>query len=458
MLDTTIILLKDQYRSFHAKLKGSPILYFFFGLMIIFSLAMFAVLTITIIENHFWLTVSDVFFFAFFVFLMKSAADTHRLFIIAPQVSYALSTPTSHRRILANFLLAILLVNLGIWFAFSGLYLWFMAVYHYPFWYPVEYATFSLGVVTAQLLGFTLAIHYFSPHQSRLIPSFVLLALYGFVRDPLVVVLTVPVVALLSVWALSHGASSYRYVKRKKRSADTSNARMRGILPSLFYREVTTLWRDRLFSSFVSMSIFTAFGTGFLYLHGTEFLLPPALQRMMGSFLPTLFIFLGVYVVVLYTAVFPALNIFLTEERTLWILQTMPVTADQVVLGKSSALVLCFLTALPYLAFIPIFIGLDRVLFLAWFLAFSYLTSVMVALPFGVKYVGKKSDILLLYSLSLILFVSLSLVATWVNLLSTGPVVVFVSILVFLLLLVAVGVFVSLKLSGRLLRSSTRLA
>jgi hypothetical protein len=458
MLDTTQLILKDLSRGFRDKLRDSPFLYLFFSLMIVFSLAMFAVLTITILTTHLWVTEADVFFFVFFAFLMKAGADAHKLYIVAPQMSYSLSTPASHRRTLSNILAVILLINLGIWFVFSLLFLGFMALYHVPLWYPVEYLMFSLGVLTATILGFTIALHFFSPHPFRLLPSLVLMLSYSLVQTPMFVALTLPAAVMQGAWVLSHGTLSYRYVKRKKRTADAQYAKLRGVLPSLFYREVTTLWRERLFGSFVSMSVMTAIGTGFLYLHGADLFLPPALHRMMGAFLPSLFAFLGVYVVVLYTAVFPALNLFLTEEKTLWILQTVPVTAEQVVLGKTSALALCFLTAIPYLAFIPVFISIDQLPFLAWFLTFSFLISVMVAVPFGVKYVGKKSDILLLYSLSLILFVVLSLVASWMNMLYTARDGHIVLLLVFMLLFSVCGVFLSMKISTRLLRTSSRLS
>jgi hypothetical protein len=458
MFETTKIILLDLYRGFRDKLHHAPFLYLFFTLMLIFSLAMFALLTITILSTRLHLTPSDLFFFLFFAFMMKAGADIHRHYITAPQVSYALSTPTSHRKTIAGILTADILINLGIWFTFSALFLVFLQLYNHPLWYPVEYALFSCGILAASILGAVIALHFFSPYQYRLAPTFILLAAYGVIQDPVFVTLTVPLILLQAWWALSHGTDSYQYVKRKARTPEASNAKVRGILASLFYREVTVLWRERLFTSFVFMSTVTALGTGFLYLHGTELLLPPALQKVMGDFLPSLFMFLGVYVVVLYTAVFPALNIFLTEDKTLWILQSMPVTANQVVLGKTSALGLCFITAIPYLAFIPVFVGTTNLPFLIWFLVFSYLFSIMVAVPFGVKYVGKKSDILLLYSLSLILFVVLSLVATWLNILLAergGDIILLLSLL---LMLVGCGLFLSYKLSVWMLRSSSRLS
>lgn len=224
-----------------------------------------------------------------------------------------------------------------------------------------------------------------------------------------------------------------------------------GILQALFIREVTGIWRERLYFSFVSMSITTALGTGYLFLHGTDLFIPESIQKYIGGFLPSLFVFIGCYIVVMYAAVFPALNLFLTEEKTMWILRNLPIKNETIVYGKTLALSLCFLTTLPFLAFIPIFLGVDDLLFLVWFLGFSFLAAVIIAIPLGVKYVGKKSDILLLYSVAMVLFVLLSVVGAGMNLLRSITTISIIPLCVLLLLLELSLLFLSLKLSARLL-------
>jgi ABC-2 family transporter protein len=164
-----------------------------------------------------------------------------------------------------------------------------------------------------------------------------------------------------------------------------------------------------------------------------------------------LFVFLGCYIVIMYTAVFPALNLFLTEEKTIWILRNLPLKNETIIYGKTLTLSLSFVTTLPFLAFIPIFLGLDDLLFLLWFLGFSFLAAIIIAIPLGVKYVGKKSDILLLYSIAIILFVLLSIVGAGVNLLRNATTLSILPLCLLLLLLELTMLFLSLKLSIRLL-------
>jgi hypothetical protein len=202
------------------------------------------------------------------------------------------------------------------------------------------------------------------------------------------------------------------------------------------------------------MSIFTALGTGYLFVYGTDLFIPESIQRYLSGFLPSLFVFLGCYVVVMYAAVFPALNLFLTEEKTMWILRNLPVSNQTIVFGKALALSLCFLTTLPYLAFIPIFFGVTDLLFLFWFLGFSFLAAIIIALPLGVKYVGKKSDILLLYSVAMILFVLLSVVGAGMNLLRSNTSLSILPLCVLLICLELTMLFLSLKLSTYLLSLS----
>ncbi len=260
-----------------------------------------------------------------------------------------------------------------------------------------------------------------------------------------------PLAILHCCWSLSHPLESYRFVKRKERTKERAQVHLRGSLITLFYREVTVIWRERLYFSFISMSITTALGTGYLYLYGTDLFIPESIQKLVSGFLPTLFVFLGCYIVIMYAAVFPALNLFLTEEKTMWILRNLPIKNETIIYGKTLALSLSFLATLPFLAFVPIFLGIDDILFLLWFLGFSFLAAIIIAIPLGVKYVGKKSDILLLYSVAMILFVLLSIVGAGMNLLRSGATISILPLCVLLLLLELSALFLSLKLSARLL-------
>jgi hypothetical protein len=412
---------------------------------------MFAFLTFFLLHTKTTFNFMDVFYAVFFLLLMKSATDMHTHFITAPQVSYALSTHTTHRKTVGEIVLTVFFMNIGLWFSFSLLYILVLTALQVPLNYPFEYLLFSINIMIAILLGCSLSLHFFSLRQYRMIPTLVLLGFFWFSQSLLFVACMLPLAILHCVWSLSHPLDSYRFVKRKERTKERAQIHTRTVLQTLFYREVTVIWRERLYFSFISMSITTALGTGYLFLYGTELFIPESIQKLVSGFLPSLFVFLGCYIVIMYAAVFPALNLFLSEEKTMWILRNLPVKNETIVYGKTLALSLSFLSTLPFLAFIPIFLGVDDLLFLLWFLGFSFLAAIIIAVPLGVKYVGKKSDILLLYSVAMILFVLLSFVGAGVNILRSATTQSILPLCLLLLLLELTILFLALKLSARLL-------
>ena len=453
-METSRLLLKEITRTLRRKIKASPILYLFFSAMLFFSIVMFAFLTFFLLHTKTTFNFMDVFYTVFFLLLMKSASDMHTQFISAPQASYALSTHVPQKKTVGQIVFTIVLINMSLWFSFSLLYLVVLSMLRTPINYPLEYLFFSISVLIGILLGCTLSLHFFSSKQYRMIPTLLLLGFFWFSQSMMFIACMLPLALLQCLWSLSHPLDSYRFVKRKIRTSERNQVRQRGVLQALFIREVTGIWRDRLYFSFVSMSIFTALGTGYLFLYGTDLFIPESIQKYLTGFLPSLFVFLGCYIVVMYAAVFPALNLFLTEEKTMWILRNLPVSNQTIVYGKTLALSLCFLTTLPFLAFIPIFLGITDLLFLFWFLVFSFLAAVIIALPLGVKYVGKKSDILLLYSVAMILFALLSGVGAGMNLLRSNSTISILPLCVLLICLELTLLFLSLKLSTHLLSLS----
>ena len=177
---------------------------------------------------------------------------------------------------------------------------------------------------------------------------------------------------------------------------------------------------------------------------------PESLQEFAGEFLPDMFVFLGLYVVVIQTSVFPALNLFLNEEKTMWILRNVPISNKIIVYGKVVSLSLCYITAIPFLAYVSIFIGLDNIGFLAWLLTFSFIAGIIVSVPLGAKYVGKKSDILLLYAVAMILFVIVS-AAGGIGMMMNKYVNYSFALFAAALMIEIVILFVSLKLSSYLI-------
>lgn len=119
MFETSRLLLTEIIRNLRRKMVVSPILYFFFTAMIFFSVVMFGFLAFFLLHTNTTFNFLDIFYVVFLLLMMKSASDLHTYYIAAPQVGYALATSTSHKKTVGNIILAILGVNLFLWFSFS---------------------------------------------------------------------------------------------------------------------------------------------------------------------------------------------------------------------------------------------------------------------------------------------------------------------------------------------------
>lgn len=247
MLNTSRILLIETSRNLIKKVKESPILYLFFSSMLFFSIVMFAFLTFFLLHTKTTVNFIDVFYMVFFLFLLKSAADLHTYYITAPQMSYPLSINISQRKTVGEIVIAIVFINMGLWFAFSALYLVCLSLLNVRVGYPVEYLLFSINLLISIVLGCTVSLHFFSSKKYRLLPTLLLLLFIWYTQSLLFITLMLPVAFLHIWWALHHPLDSYRFVKRKERTKERRQAQMRGILSTLFYRETTVVWRERLY-------------------------------------------------------------------------------------------------------------------------------------------------------------------------------------------------------------------
>jgi hypothetical protein len=200
-------------------------------------------------------------------------------------------------------------------------------------------------------------------------------------------------------------------VNRKDRQKENKQAKMRTMRSAIFFKETTVLWRDRLLSSFVVTSVATGGFIGYLAVFGKDLFIPESLRIQAEQFLPSVYVSLGIYIVIIFTAVFPAINMFLIEEQTMWVMRHLPISEKTFVTGKVYALVLPFVCSIPFLAYYIAFAGTRFLVFSIWFLVFSYLAGVIISLPFGAKYVGKKSDVLVLYCVALLVFGVVSVAA-----------------------------------------------
>ncbi|HEY0087980.1 MAG TPA: hypothetical protein VGB37_04005, partial [Candidatus Lokiarchaeia archaeon] len=192
MFETTKIVLKDNSRSLFKKIKDAPILYLMLIGMILFSIFIFsfAAFFLINIETNLDISLEDVFFTIFFIFLLKTVADFYNNFTKSQLVTYSLSTQVSQQKTAFEIFFAVLLTELVIWFSFSFMFLFSLSAFGININYTFEYILFTLAVITASCIGCAISINFFSPKKYRLLPMLILLGFYFFSGNPIFVVLT----------------------------------------------------------------------------------------------------------------------------------------------------------------------------------------------------------------------------------------------------------------------------
>jgi hypothetical protein len=417
--------------------------------MMLGSIFLFAFVSFFLTFSEFEISIHELFLGIFSIFTIKSIVDFYNNFVKSESISYPLSTDVSQIKTVFEIFLSVLIIELIIWFSLSILYMLSISIFGINFWYPVEYLLFSIGIIASVFLGVTISIHFFSSKRYRLLPTGIILLIFYYTQNYLFIIFISPLIVIHFIWAIRHSLSSYLYVDRKERIKGRYETKLRRKISAIANKEISILYRDRLLFSFIFTAVTTGIVTGYLYINGTELFIPEALREAVAGVLPSSFVLLGVYIMVIYTAVFPSLVLFLNEEKTIWILRNMPIKNDTLVIGKATTLLICFITTLPFIAYISYFIGLDNILYLFWFLIFSYIAGVIIAFPLGVKYVGKKSDVLLLYAVAMILLfvvASGSIFGKFIGKNFELPIFLY-----FLIILIEIFVlYISLKLSSRI--------
>jgi len=396
MLETYNLLLTDIVRNFKRNMKSSPILYFIFSIMILFSIAMLAMLTMFFIENDISINLSDVFFVIFFMFMIKSSVDF--------PIIYLLSSPTSNLKLLSEIFLLIFWIQLGIWVFFSSIYHFFIHNLGISLAYPVLYFQFFLGVVLSIILGAIIPIHVFSKKKYRIIPIGVLLTILWFWNDLISIILITIFSIFYLIISLNFALDSFQYVHRKKRKKESVNKWIVGIKKTIFLKEIIVLWRDKLLFSILFTSVFLGFFSGYFAVFGDSAFLPESLKLIISLFSKEIYAFFGIYIMTIYASVFISLNLFLNEENTIWIIRNLPISEK-----------LPFFCSIPFIAYFSAFTQGESLFYLIWFFIFSFLVGIIISFPIGAKYIGKKSDIMLLYSVSMIILFILGISYSFTN-------------------------------------------
>ena len=415
MLETYNLILTDIIRNLKRNIKNSPILYFLFFIMMLFSIAMMAMLTKYFIKNDISINLSDVFFVIFFMFLIKTSVDFYRYYINSKPFVYVLSLPVSNLKSLFEIFLLIFFIQLGLWIFFSSIYQIFIYNIGINLSYPLIYLQFLIGVILSIILGTIIPIHIYNKKKYRIIPVVVFLVCLWFWNDILSIIIITILSFLYLIISLNYSFESYLFVHRKKRKQESYNNFKSGIKKAIFLKESIILWRDKLLISILFTSVFIGFFSGYFAVFGDSDFLPESLRLIVSLFSKEIYAFFGIYIMTIYSSVFISLNLFLNEENTLWIIRNMPISEKTIIYGKSLSLLLPFLCSIPFIAYFSAFTMGESIFYLIWFFVFSYLAGVIISFPLGAKYIGKKSDIMLLYSVSMIILFILGISYSFTN-------------------------------------------
>jgi len=406
MLETYNILLIDVIRNLKKNIKNSQFLYFLFIIMILFSILMIAMLTLYFIENDISVNLNDVFFVIFFMFLIKSSVDFYRYYISSKSFVYILSLPYSNLKLLLEIFLLIFCIQLGLWIFFSSIYNILIYYLGISLAFPELYLKFLFGVILSIILGIIIPIYIFNKQKYGIIPVLILLIILWFSNDLISLIIINFFSFVYLIISLNYAFNSYQYVHRKKRKQVSYYNWRSGFKKAIFLKETIVLWRDKLLFSILLTSVFIGFFSGYFAVFGDSDFLPESLKVIVTLFSKEIYAFFGIYIMTIYASVFISLNMFLNEQDTIWIIRNMPVSEKTIIYGKSLSLLLPFLCSIPFIAFFSAFTQGESLLFLIWFFIFSYFAGLIISFPLGAKFLGKKSDIMLLYSVSmLILFI-----------------------------------------------------
>ena len=406
MLETYNVLLIDVIRNLKKNIKNSQFLYFLFIIMILFSILMIAMLTLYFIENDISVNLNDVFFVIFFMFLIKSSVDFYRYYISSKSFVYILSLPYSNLKLLLEIFLLIFCIQLGLWIFFSSIYNILIYYLGISLAFPELYLKFLFGVILSIILGIIIPIYIFNKRKYGIIPVLILLIILWFSNDLISLIIITFFSFVYLIISLNYAFNSYQYVHRKKRKQVSYYNWRSGFKKAIFLKETIVLWRDKLLFSILLTSVFIGFFSGYFAVFGDSDFLPESLKVIVTLFSKEIYAFFGIYIMTIYASVFISLNMFLNEQDTIWIIRNMPVSEKTIIYGKSLSLLLPFLCSIPFIAFFSAFTQGESLLFLIWFFIFSYFAGLIISFPLGAKFLGKKSDIMLLYSVSmLILFI-----------------------------------------------------
>ncbi len=404
--------LTETGRELKRNITKNRILYVWFSVIVVFSVIMAARMTVIEANSGMKVDMKQLFFAVFFLFLMKAAGDFHRKYITSKHLEYIMAAPTSSIKVSISVFNLIFWTGLGLWAVFSSSYIIFILIYGGNIGYPLLYLNFTMGIILSEMLGASVAIWYFGNHRGMLLPAVLLISALWFCNTPVCTFAAILFGVPYLLFGLMKSKSAFGYSSRKKlKSLSSGDVRIRRQSDAVKWKEMIVLWRDRLIISFLITSVIVGLSTGYIAGHMDMNLFPSQIRHRIAPAIPEIMLMLGAYITAAYSFVFPGLNLFLSEERTIWLLKSLPIGERPLISGKVASMLLPFIASIPFPFYYMVFQGPEYLAEGLIMLVFALFTGIAVSLPFGIKYAGRKSDVLLLYTVSVLFFALLSVFA-----------------------------------------------
>lgn len=453
MLKTYSLLLTDSLRLFKKNVSRSPLLYALFFAMAFFSVVMISSISLIFVRLQIVIAVRDLFFVILGIFLLKTAYDFYRFFITNEALVYALSTQQRQAITVSEMILTILWSNLGLWALLSGLYTLLIFGLNLSFDGVEAYLLLTYAVALASILGVLISFFLFSNHRLILlfmgIPFFFLWQSFSWIF-----LFLISIFYLSLLWiSFRFILDSYLFQHQKNRSHENERVRFLGSIWSVFTKESLFLWRERLLISIIFSASFLGISTGYLSEFGQSLFLPDEIRVFTMNLSSETYAFVGIYVLVVYASVFITLNLFLNEENKVWLIKLLPVSSEVFVWGKIVVLFLSFLASIPFLAFFLAFTKGESAITVILLFIFSFLSGIIISAPLGSKYIGGSSDVLLLYSVSLLMLLINSMVFALVQFAFNLGSYTFLFLLLMTLMMILL-LFTSVKISAVILKQA----
>ena len=163
-----------------------------------------------------------------------------------------------------NHFLVVFWIQLGIWVFLSSIYNVSLVIVGVNPSFSLIYLKFTLGVMLACVLGSIIVLHYFSKKKYRLIPLGFIMFFLNQYNDIFTILILLIISFIYLLLSLRYCLDSYQFVGRKSWKKEKAQMWLSSIKKAVFYKEVISLWRERVLFSIIFTAVVIGIGAGYI--------------------------------------------------------------------------------------------------------------------------------------------------------------------------------------------------